>query len=82
MGLLEDIEARQADAAKGCKYNELLMKLTAEERSALELVHAEINNEDSDVFSVAWLVKTLNDNGYQVGRTVVGAHLRGACACE
>ena len=38
--------------------------------------------QNERLFTLAWLHGVLTDNGYKVGRTVVGEHVRGECICE
>lgn len=83
MGILDDIARRQDEASdkKVCKYRDLLNSLTPEELDAVLLVHTKIANGDP-MFTIKWLVDTLNANQRSIGKTVVSEHLRGVCACE
>ena len=63
-------------------------------RCKLVTVYDSMNLEDQEAFDYAikmvrdgdatnsGLVKILNDNGYSIGKTAVGDHLREVCACD
>jgi hypothetical protein len=88
MGALAAVVEREVREAETpmCKFGSLFFDLDAEDQAALEYAVGLVRDtQDSDphkrVFTQAWLVKLLNDNGYQIGKTVVADHLRGRCAC-
>lgn len=77
----------QADVAKArielkrpqrCKVGDYVVKMTNDDREAFGYALQWVREGKK---SQAWLVNLLNDNGYQVGKTVVRDHLREECAC-
>lgn len=61
-----------------CKLGDIRIKMNNDDREALDYAIQWVRDEKA---SQAWLVKALNDNGYQIGKTVVRDHLREECAC-
>ena len=61
-----------------CKLGDIMSRMDDEDSEALAFALEWVSEGKA---SQAWLVKTLNDNGYPVGKTVVREHLREECAC-
>lgn len=70
-----------------CKLGRILAFEDREDREALEyainMVRADQAKEvNKRYFTIAWLTKVLNDNGYPIGKTAVSDHVGEVCACE
>ncbi len=62
-----------------CKLGSILASMEQEDWEALDYAIAMVRQDKE---SQAWLVKVLNDNGYTIGKTAVGDHLREVCSCD
>lgn len=89
MGLVEDIQLQAAKHQLGrrCKLGQFIYEMDPQEQDAITyaidmVLKDEATAQPARIFTKAWLTKTLNDNGYSIGKTVVSDHLSGECPCE
>lgn len=76
----------RANQPRLCKVGALRVSMTLEDQDALDYAVANVRKDaetaqPARVFTIAWLTQVLNDNGYDIGKTAVGDHLREVCAC-
>jgi hypothetical protein len=82
VSIQEAVEKRLAKKSiPSCKLGRVLLELDAADKAALEYALQAHESGQRDLFSVAWFVDVLKDNGHPVGKTVVSEHLRKACSC-
>lgn len=79
-------EAKHANRTR-CRFGKIIDSLPDEEREALAAALDMYANEKDvpihlRMFTAAWFTTTFNSNGYPVGKTAVGEHLKGACSCD
>lgn len=89
MPLWDDLTARidAATESKRCRFGKIIDSLDDAERAVLdkafEMCAAEVHlSPHEKVFTTAWFTATFNNNGYSIGKTAVGDHLRGSCLCD
>lgn len=80
MSLQADVEKARVELERPsrCKVGEHMDTMSNDDRAAFGFALQWVREGKK---SQAWLVNLLNDNGYQVGKTVVRDHLREECAC-
>ena len=89
MPLWDDLNARieSASETKRCRFGKIIDSLDDVEREALDTAIKMADGEGhlpahERVFTTAWFTDTFNKNGYSIGKTSVGDHLRGSCSCD
>lgn len=80
MSLQADVEKARIELERParCKVGQFMVNMNNDDRAAFSFALQWVREGKK---SQAWLVNLLNDNGYQVGKTVVRDHLREECAC-
>jgi hypothetical protein len=78
LGSHEDVLARKEEvAAKLCKLGEAITAMKPDDRAAIEYAIASSRKD----FSAAWIHRTVVNNGFPMGVTVVKEHVARKCAC-
>lgn len=89
MPLWDDLTERidSAKETKRCRFGKIINALDLPERAALDKA-IEMGAAEQDlpqhlrIFTTQWFTSTFNNNGYAIGKTAVGDHLKGACSCD
>lgn len=89
MPLWDDLTSRINSTAevKRCRFGKIIDSLTVQEREVLDTAIKMATDEAhlplrERVFTTTWFTTTFNNNGYSIGKTAVGDHLRGSCSCD
>lgn len=88
MGLLEDLAAKKAEPRALCLFGKIVTSIEDEATAAALEGMVDLVRIDADLpqaqrlFTIAWLHSTLVKNGYAIGKTAVGDHIRKKCICE
>lgn len=91
MSIATDIQSKVDESArpKACKLGLLLdgHLLVEDDRDALLFAVKSVRDErdlpqNDRTFSIQWLTDVINQNGYNIGKTVVSEHVRESCACD
>lgn len=84
--LMDALQTRgPASISTDCGYTRLLVKMSDEERTAVEAAFNKVLNDNGSgrakVYSYAWLAGVLNDHSYTISASTLARHARGKCGC-
>ena len=87
MSIHDAVTARlaQAEGVKPrCKLGVLIDGLEPADQDALEYAITLVRDaaRTDPLFTIAWLVSMLQENGHAVGKTTISEHVRRVCACD